>query len=319
MWYCRSENKKNGVGIILKKEHVGRVVELWIVTDRIICLKMEVDGVMLNVISAYALQVGCIREEKKAFWLDRDETVEPIPKNERIVVGADLNGHVGEGNNGDEECMGRHGLGKKNNEGQAVVNFAKKMELAITNTYFVKKPAHRVTYNSGERSSQVDYIIVRTRRIKEVVDTKFIVNKSVAKQHRILVSAIIIWTKWKKAPKPVKRIKWWQLKDLEVKNKFKVEVIKNGTLGAKEDRQRIAEMIRSIARMKLGETSGKISTADRRETCWWNQEVQEKLKDKRNAKKVWDTIRDDASKLAYKTAKKQPKREVAKARNKAYE
>ena len=61
MWYCGSENKKNGVGIILKKEHLDRVVELWRVTDRIICLKMEVDGVMLNVISAYAPQVGCIR------------------------------------------------------------------------------------------------------------------------------------------------------------------------------------------------------------------------------------------------------------------
>ena len=68
--------------------------------------------------------------------------MEKIPRNERIVVGADLNGHVGEGNNGDEECMGRHGLGKRNNEEQAVVDFAKRRELAITNTYFVKKPAH---------------------------------------------------------------------------------------------------------------------------------------------------------------------------------
>ena len=63
-------------------------------------------------------------------------------------------------------------------------------------------------------------------------------------------------------------------------------------------------MMQSIARMKLGKTSGKISTAGRRETWWWNQEVQEKLKDKRKAKKVWDAFRDDASKLAYKTAKK---------------
>ena len=123
--------------------------------------------------------------------------------------------------------MGRHGLGKRNNEGQAVVGFAKRMELAITNTYFVRKPAHRVTYNSGGRSSLVDYIMVR-RRIKEVVDTKAIFGESVAKQHRIVVSAIIIWTKWRKAPKPVKRIKWWKLKDLKVKNKFKMD-------GAKED------------------------------------------------------------------------------------
>ena len=57
---------------------------------------MELDGVLLNVISAYAPQVGCIREEKKTIWPQLDETVEKILRNERIVVGADLNGHVGE-------------------------------------------------------------------------------------------------------------------------------------------------------------------------------------------------------------------------------
>ena len=71
--------------------------------------------------------------------------------------------------------------------------------------------------------------------------------------------------------------------------------------------------------MELGETSGKISTEGRRETWWWNQEVQEKLNEKRKAKKVWDTIRDDANKLPNKIARKQAKREVAKTRNKAYE
>ena len=67
MWYCGSRNKKNGVEIILKKEHVEKVVELWRVTDRIICLKMELDGVVLNVISMYTSQVGCICEKRKYF------------------------------------------------------------------------------------------------------------------------------------------------------------------------------------------------------------------------------------------------------------
>ena len=103
--------------------------------------------------------------------------------------------------------------------------------------------------------------MVRRRRIKEVVDTKVIVGESIAKQHRIVVSAIIISTKWRKVSKPVKRIKWWKLKDFKVKNNFKMEVIESGILGGQEDWQRVAEMIRSIARMELGETPGKISTA----------------------------------------------------------
>ena len=169
-----------------------------------------------------------VRFYDKTFWLDPDETVEKIPRNERIVVEADLNGRVGKENYGDKECMGRHGLGKENNEEQAVVDFAKRRELAITNTYFVKKPAHRVTYSSGGHSLQVDYIMVRRRRIKEIVDTKVVVGESVAKQHRIVVNAIIVWTKWRKAPKLVKRMKWGKLKESKVNNKFKMEVIESG-------------------------------------------------------------------------------------------
>ena len=44
MWYCGSGNKRNRVGITFKKEHVDRVVKLWRVTERIICLEMELDG-----------------------------------------------------------------------------------------------------------------------------------------------------------------------------------------------------------------------------------------------------------------------------------
>ena len=97
-----------------------------------------------------------------------------------------------------------------------------------------------------------------------------------------------------------------------------MEVMKSGIIGVKDDWQRVSKMIRSIARMELGKISGKISTTGRRETWWLNQEVQEKLKNKKNAKKVWDTIRDDASKLSYKTAKKHSKREVAKAYEELY-
>ena len=40
------------------------------------------------------------------------------------MVGADFNGHIGEGNRGDEEVIGKHGIGTKNTEGQKIVDFA---------------------------------------------------------------------------------------------------------------------------------------------------------------------------------------------------
>ena len=68
-----------------------------------------------------------------------------------------------------------------------------------------------------------------------MVDTKVVVSESVAKQHRIVVSVIIIWTKWRKASKLVRRIKWWKLKDSKVNNKLKMEVIESGIFGGQED------------------------------------------------------------------------------------
>ena len=68
-------------------------------------MKLEVKGTILNIVSAYAPQVNNSMEEKNDFWEDLDGLIESILK-ERIVLGADLNGHVGEENLGNEKIMG---------------------------------------------------------------------------------------------------------------------------------------------------------------------------------------------------------------------
>ena len=82
-------------------------------------------------------------EEKNDFWKDLDGLMERASKRDRIVLGADLDGHVGEGNIGDEKIMGRYGAGTRNKEGSMVVDFGKRMYLAIVNTYFKKKDEQR--------------------------------------------------------------------------------------------------------------------------------------------------------------------------------
>ncbi|KAK3510351.1 hypothetical protein QTP70_004935 [Hemibagrus guttatus] len=145
LFYYGVDSKRNGVGVVLKEEFVKNVLEV----------KLEIERVMLNVVSGYAPQVGCELEEKERFWSELDEVMESIPTGERVVIGADFNGHVGEGNTGDEEVMGKFGVKKRNLEGQMVVDFAKRMDMAVVNTYFQKREEHRVTYKSGGRRTQV--------------------------------------------------------------------------------------------------------------------------------------------------------------------
>lgn len=68
-------------------------------------LKQEIEGEMFDVVSEFVPQVGCELEEKEKFGLDLDEAMQSIPRRERVVIGADLNGHVGAGNGDDEELM----------------------------------------------------------------------------------------------------------------------------------------------------------------------------------------------------------------------
>ncbi|KAK3517622.1 hypothetical protein QTP70_013427, partial [Hemibagrus guttatus] len=158
LFYYGVDSKRNGVGVVLKEEFVRNVLEVKRVSDRVMSLKLEIEGVMLNVVSGYAPQVGCELEEKERFWSELDEVMESIPTGERVVIGADFNGHVGEGNTGDEEVMGKFGVKERNLEGQMVVDFAKRMDMGVVNTYFQKREEHRVTYKSGDLEKAYDRV-----------------------------------------------------------------------------------------------------------------------------------------------------------------
>ena len=178
---------------MLREKLAESVLEVKRVSDRLMAMKLEVNGSILNIVSAYAPQVNYSMEEKNDFWEDLDGLIESISKEERIVLGADLNGHVGEGNIGDEKIMGRYDAGTRNKEGSMVVDFGKRMDLTIVNTYFKKKDEHRVMYKSGGKSTQVDYVMCRRRNLKEMCDCKVILNECVAKQHRRWYAKWLLW------------------------------------------------------------------------------------------------------------------------------
>ncbi|KAK3515123.1 hypothetical protein QTP70_007219 [Hemibagrus guttatus] len=56
------------------------------------------------------------------------------------------------------EVMGKFGVKERNLEGQMVVDFAKRMDMAVVNTYFQKREEHRVTYRSGDLEKAYDRV-----------------------------------------------------------------------------------------------------------------------------------------------------------------
>ena len=197
-------------------------------------------------------------EEKNDFWQGLDGLIESVSKQERIVLGADLNRHVGEGNIGDEEIMRKYGAEMRNTEGPMVVNFAKRMNLAIVNTYFKKKEEHRVTYKSGEKSSQVNYVMCRRKNLKKMCNCKVIVNECVAKQ-RMVASKMALMVKKKKAKKVKTKIRWLKLKETSCQEAFRQKVtrILEGKDGLPDECNKTAEMLRKTTETVLGVRFGK--------------------------------------------------------------
>ena len=77
-----------------------------------------------------------------------------------------------------------------------------------------------------------------------------------------------------------------------------------------------AEMLKT-AETVLGVTFGKQKGDG--ETWWWNGEVQKSIKEKKEAKKAWDKIRDENTKKVYKEKKSKAKKAVAMAKGCAYD
>ena len=58
---------------------------------------------------------------------------------------------------------------------------------------------------------------------------------------------------------------------------------------------------------------------NKKKTCWWNEEVQKSIKEKKEAKKAWDKTRNENTKKVYKEKKSKAKKAVAMAKGRVYD
>ena len=158
LWYTGTTSNKNGVGILVNKSLRDGVVDVKRQGDRMILVKLVVGDLVLNVISAYAPQVGHNESTKREFWEGLEDLVRRVPIGEKLFIGGDLNGHVGTSNTGFERVHGGFGYGIRNQEGE-VLSFALAYDMVVANTLFRKRESHLITFSSGQRSNQIDFIL----------------------------------------------------------------------------------------------------------------------------------------------------------------
>ena len=89
--------------------------------------------------------------------------------------------------NGYEVVYGGRGFGRRNLEGDKTLAFAVTHNLVVSNSLFMKRASHLVTYQSEKNQSQIDYILVKKQNIKLMCDVKVIPNEGCVTHHKLLV------------------------------------------------------------------------------------------------------------------------------------
>ena len=276
-----------GVGVSIHKDLDTYVIGVIYKSNRMIIVKLGYEGRVINVISVYAPQVNRSRADKEKFWIEFEEEMRKIPKEDMIWIGGDLNGHIGKENTGYEEAHGGVGYGERNAEGEMILEFCQSFELTIGNTWFTREENRLQTYTSGEGRSIIDYIIVKGEDRKMLKNVKAIAGEEVVRQHKLVVCDMKMKPVKKQKVKWESKIKLWKLKDKEVKEKYE-QKLKESNMNEDADVNKKWENMKGTMINVAEEVCGKTKGPPRhKETWWWNEETERYVNRKQECYQDW--------------------------------
>ncbi|GFS02704.1 endonuclease-reverse transcriptase [Elysia marginata] len=167
------EQRDFGVALILNDRMSNALKYFVFVSKRIIYAKFTEQLHDTLLIQAYAPTAEHPVEEIEQFYDDLSEIINTKKawKDKLLVVG-DFNAKVGKEREGG--IVGPFGLGERDNSGSLLIEFCKKHNLFITNTWFEQKESARYTWKSpGDRyRNQIDFVLCNQRYRNSILNSK---------------------------------------------------------------------------------------------------------------------------------------------------
>ena len=176
---CGDENggKKGqgGVGLAVRTSITRAARPPEFISDRLLKVTLELRSraKAVTFFVAYAPTEIHDASKKHAFWTTLDRAVKDVPRHEQLFVLMDANARTGkrekEGvRRKDNKILGAYGRDILNDNGELLLSFAKKHDLAVVNTFFsIPKGGVSHTFN-GRGKKRIDYILTRKRDRKLV-------------------------------------------------------------------------------------------------------------------------------------------------------
>ncbi|XP_071699665.1 uncharacterized protein [Rutidosis leptorrhynchoides] len=229
---------------------------------------------------------------------------------------------------------GGFGFGPRNEEGSSILEFSIAHELVVANSFFKKRDAQLATFYSRGRCTQIDFLLLRKGELRTCRDCKVLPAYTCSSQHRLLINDLVTRGRVRRRAKVVQhRILWKRLHGAKaetfrttVADRLSVEGDNVAPAHVDQLWNRMASTIREVVKEALGVALG-TSRAHKsnRESWWLSDDVQTKVALKQTRFKELITFRAGTPtertrvEERYKEAKREAKKAVAIAKDKAYE
>ena len=189
-YYRGKENEKtSGVGFLVNSNIAGNVLKFDSLSDRVAYVTIKLNKMYtLKVIQVYAPTSTSSEEEIEQFYDDISKVLD-VEKTKYTILMGDFNAKVGKKKDG-ESCMGKFGIGQRNERGEMLVNFSERYNMKIMNSVFQKRAGRKWTWRSPneETKNEIDFII--TDNFNIVKDVTVINKVNIGSDHRMVASRI---------------------------------------------------------------------------------------------------------------------------------
>jgi len=140
-----SEKSESGVGLAISNNITSKLYEdPKPVNVRIMTLRLPLKhDRYCTIVTIYAPTMTNAPGSIDGFYDQVNQTLRDIHIFEKIILMIDFNARVGDNFSTWNNVIGMHGSGKINANGERLLNLCNQFQLAITNTFFKHKPAHK--------------------------------------------------------------------------------------------------------------------------------------------------------------------------------
>ncbi|XP_028178544.1 craniofacial development protein 2-like [Ostrinia furnacalis] len=193
IYFSGNDNESiNGVAFLLPRQLRHCVLGYEPVSDRIMSIKLKATPINLNIVQVYAPTSSYSIEMLENFYSDLERTISKIPSREMLMIIGDLNAKIGENAQTLGHVAGPYGLGKRNERGERLIQFAAEKNLIIANSLFRHHPRRLYTWTSpdGNYKNQIDYILIKSRWRTSIKNAHTLPGADCGSDHQLLIARI---------------------------------------------------------------------------------------------------------------------------------